>query len=215
MEVINPRAALLSNFEVLGLLKELEADHLARAKTAQRIKKEEEAAGAVPTHNSTDQQTCEHLRTIQVEAIQYLDAPYHPTARQTPQGITTLLKGLAPYGLTKAEKLQMANLAPTTAVELYTVVEELEDRLTEAQINEVLELVQSSLTSTSGPVITNGQPPPGEAEELMLPDADAEGEDAWGDADADGQWDQDANAVDFDDVGEGAGVEGDLDMEED
>jgi len=31
------------------------------------------------------------------------------------------VKGLAPYGLTKAEKLQLVNLAPTLPVELYVV----------------------------------------------------------------------------------------------
>lgn len=31
------------------------------------------------------------------------------------------MKGLAPYSLTKAEKLQLVNLAPTLPVELYVV----------------------------------------------------------------------------------------------
>lgn len=31
------------------------------------------------------------------------------------------MKGLAPHGLTKAEKLQLVNLAPTLPVELYVV----------------------------------------------------------------------------------------------
>jgi len=46
MEVVNPRAALLSNLEVLQLLRELEADHLASQKSALKIKKEEEQTGA-------------------------------------------------------------------------------------------------------------------------------------------------------------------------
>jgi len=44
---VTPRAALLSNFEVLTLLRELEADQLARTKTALRIKKEEDEKAAV------------------------------------------------------------------------------------------------------------------------------------------------------------------------
>jgi hypothetical protein len=67
IQVVNARAALLSNFEVLTLLKELEADHLAKAKTAQRIKKEEEASGVVSNHHPVTDQICEHLRTIEVE----------------------------------------------------------------------------------------------------------------------------------------------------
>ena len=39
LQVLNPRASLLSNYKVLVLLKDLEADYLAKAKTAPRIKK--------------------------------------------------------------------------------------------------------------------------------------------------------------------------------
>jgi hypothetical protein len=69
MEVVNPRAALLSNLEVLQLLRELEADHLASQKSALKVKKEEEQAGGQnlknPAHND---QVSENLRTIEIEA---------------------------------------------------------------------------------------------------------------------------------------------------
>lgn len=67
-KVLDPRSALLSNHEVLTLLRELESDYLTRAKTAIRVKKEEEAAGSVP--NPTAHPTpniSENLRTIEVE----------------------------------------------------------------------------------------------------------------------------------------------------
>jgi len=56
-----------------------------------------------------------------LKAIQYLSADYQPTISQTPAGITKLVKELAPFELTKAEKLQVVNLAPTEPVELYVV----------------------------------------------------------------------------------------------
>ncbi len=65
-QVLNQRSALLSNYEVLTLLRELESDHLARSKTALRIKKEEEAAG-LPKHLSPPDDVCENLRTVEVE----------------------------------------------------------------------------------------------------------------------------------------------------
>jgi hypothetical protein len=117
----------------------------------------------------------------------------------------------------------MVNLAPTAPVELYTVIEELEDRVGEAQVADVLDLVESTLASApSLPFSTDnvgigGADAARAKKQATFPSeryADA-GEDAWGDADADGQWDYDANEVVFDDMGEGAGVEGDLDMEED
>jgi RNA polymerase Rpb4 len=40
---------------------------------------------------------------------------------QTAQGIQRLTKNLAPFDLTKAEKLQIVNLTPVEPVELYVV----------------------------------------------------------------------------------------------
>ena len=78
-QLINPTAALLSNYEVLQLLKELEADHIARTRTAQRLKKEEEDAALATGHPpipSPDPPLAisENLRTIEVEvrALQFL-----------------------------------------------------------------------------------------------------------------------------------------------
>ena len=55
------------------------------------------------------------------KAIQYLSADYQPTHMQSEAGITQLTQSLAAYDLTKAEKLQIVNLAPTEPVELYVV----------------------------------------------------------------------------------------------
>ena len=77
LKVVNPRVALLSNFEVLTLLRELESDHLTRTKLAQRIKKEDEASGTA--HGSSTLaninahlEATENLRTIEVE-VQNID----------------------------------------------------------------------------------------------------------------------------------------------
>ncbi|KZT64167.1 hypothetical protein DAEQUDRAFT_815165 [Daedalea quercina L-15889] len=216
MEVLDKRSALLSNFEVLTLLRELESDHLARTKTALRIKKEEEAVG---NHSARilppSDEICENLRTIEVEAIQHLSADYQPTALQTEAGIVRLTKSLAAYDLTKAEKLQVVNLAPTEAVELYVIVEELEDRFG-TQMDDILETVRSSLSVPAAPLTngvhgdrtgigaTNG------GEIVYTEDAEMQQY-----VEEDGHWEYDANEIVFDDTGEGAGVEGDLDVEDD
>ena len=67
MQVVNARSALLSNFEVLTLLRELESDHLAQAKTALRVKKEDEEAGRPLSNYISSDQVCENLRTVEVE----------------------------------------------------------------------------------------------------------------------------------------------------
>jgi len=119
-QVVNARSALLSNFEVLNLLRELDAEHIARTKTAIRVKKEEEAAGK-NSHDTQTEEISENLRTVELEAIQYLSADYQPTLHQSDAGITQLVQGLQPFGLSKSEKLQVVNLAPTEPVELYVV----------------------------------------------------------------------------------------------
>ena len=143
--MLNPRAALLSNYEVLTWLRELESEHLLRTKTALRVKKEEEAAVAmgdgIPVPStfgaSAHLEASENLRTVEIEvksfptgyfnayifyqAISHLAADYLTTASQSDEGITKLVKSLAPYDLTKAEKLQVVNLTPTLPVELYVV----------------------------------------------------------------------------------------------
>jgi hypothetical protein len=55
------------------------------------------------------------------QAIQYLSAEFQPSRRQSDDGVARLARGLAPFALTKAEKLQIVNLAPTEPVELYVV----------------------------------------------------------------------------------------------
>ncbi|KAI8444645.1 RNA polymerase Rpb4-domain-containing protein, partial [Phakopsora pachyrhizi] len=51
--------------------------------------------------------------------------------------------------LTKAERLQICDLVPTEAVEIYLIVEECDSRFTEEEIEEILSEVRKSLYSTS------------------------------------------------------------------
>lgn len=78
-------------------------------------------------------------------------------------------------------------------------------------MEEVLEIVQASLTPSATPA---------EAVEHQTPTSDSAGAAlAYPSSDplffAEEQWDNDAADMMFDDHGEGAGVEGDLDMEDD
>ncbi|KAI0299513.1 hypothetical protein BC826DRAFT_1102642 [Russula brevipes] len=234
MEVLNPRAALLSNYEVLQLLKELEADHIARTRTAQRLKKEEDDAAAAtghppPLNPDPPVTVSENLRTIEVERT------INPLACRPPQGIQRLTKSLAPFGLTKAEKLQVVNLTPVEPVELYVVrtsspsllrpfipfspqiVEELEDRLGN-RMEEVLGIVRSSLAApppSSSPTAATGAdlalPTPAPLE--IVDETPARAHD---DMTLDGPlWESDVNEVEYMDAGEGVGIEGDLDVEDD
>lgn len=73
---MNPRAALLSNYEVLTLLRELEADNLVRTKAAIRVKKEEDAAGGPSSLGGNPHlEASENLRTIEVE-VRWTNSPF-------------------------------------------------------------------------------------------------------------------------------------------
>ena len=72
--MLNPRASLLANYEVLALLRELDADFRARSKTALRVKKEDEAAGAAPRAYDPLDDVSENLRTVELE-VRPITAP--------------------------------------------------------------------------------------------------------------------------------------------
>ena len=120
MEVLNERAAMVSNYEVFTLLQEkLQAD-------------------AAKTRHRKPQQ--ENLATISYEVMKYLDKTHCKLQNETV--IQDFLAQVAPFKLTKGEKLQLLNLRPTTPVEIQLIIEESEDRLrTDEELEQLLEIV--------------------------------------------------------------------------
>ncbi|KAF9453166.1 hypothetical protein P691DRAFT_782095 [Macrolepiota fuliginosa MF-IS2] len=139
-------------YKILTLLKELENDHLARSKAAMRIKRS--PLGNTHTHGVLSG-ISENLRTTHIEAIQYLSSGVLPTALKTPTGVSNLITAFSPYDLTKSEKMQIVNLAPARPVELYIIIEELEDCLGDS-MDTILDTIKSSL-STRPPPHINGK----------------------------------------------------------
>nr|XP_011450408.2 DNA-directed RNA polymerase III subunit RPC9 [Crassostrea gigas] len=117
MEVVNENSAMLSNFEVYGLLTDIQA-------------------GRGQNKPNKHQQ---QLATITYETIKYLETK--PCKHQSEESITEFMKELQSFNLTKAEKVQILNLCPTTAVEIQLIIEESEERLTEEQIYKLLDII--------------------------------------------------------------------------
>ena len=125
MEVLNKKAAFLSNHEVYTLLKEV------KEKQDLKIK------------NANKQKVDKHLPTIVYESLKYLEKTH--CVEQSPDIIKAFLVKCEQYKLTKIEKLQLLNQRPASAVELQLLIEDSEERFTIEQMDELLEFVQQNL----------------------------------------------------------------------
>lgn len=113
MEVVESCSALLSNREVLELLRS----------------------------NITKKPT--NLATILYETTSYLESS--PAASTSIASLTEFLDQVKEhkFDLTKVEKIQLANLKPQNETELHLIVDNIEERFTEQQRVDLLQLVQS------------------------------------------------------------------------
>ncbi|OQR76041.1 DNA-directed RNA polymerase III subunit RPC9-like [Tropilaelaps mercedesae] len=113
MSVVRPMAALLSNFEVLSILKA----------------------------SQSEAKSCKSLATLSYETLKHLEQS--PAAKQSEDVVVAFLQEIKnfPKPLSKAEKLQLLNLRPTNVAELQVIIENVEERLTEQELDTLLEIV--------------------------------------------------------------------------
>ena len=132
MDVINDNAALLSNYEVFSVLREM---YLHRRPDA----------------------GLQQLATVSYETLRYLEMT--PCQKQSPESLAAFTRAVASFSLTKAERLQLLNHRPTSAVILSLLVEEIDERLTtDEQIEELIDTVKSTLPGDDAEAsVTDGQ----------------------------------------------------------
>uniref|UniRef100_A0A0B7AV87 DNA-directed RNA polymerase III subunit RPC9 n=1 Tax=Arion vulgaris TaxID=1028688 RepID=A0A0B7AV87_9EUPU len=121
MEVKCDNYAMVCNYEVLGLLRDIQAGRGQKK----------------PNKFQTN------LATITYETVKYLEKL--PCAHHTAEGIASAMRALTPFKLTPAEKLQLINLRPRSEVEIQLIVEESEERLSETQVEKLLQLLATNL----------------------------------------------------------------------
>ena len=124
MHVSPEPALLLCNAEVLHLL----------------------TAVSARSSGTRGRQAKSNAATILYETLKYLE---ETPAASVPDdaAVRQLLLQLKQFKLTKSEKLEIVNHLPTSLVELQLVVEESEERFTEDQMNELLNIVTAFVES--------------------------------------------------------------------
>ena len=121
MLVVDANSALLSDCEVLLLLKEIQ-------------------------ENKRKLKDNKQLATIAYESIRYLEDS--AAAEVTPQQVKDFLIAVKDkFRLTKAEKLQILNQRPNTLVELQLLIEENEERFSEEAMDQLLIIVNNTLNA--------------------------------------------------------------------
>lgn len=122
MEVKNECVATLSNYEVYSLLNDIQRGINGQKK---------------PNKYLTS------LATICFSSVKYLEKT--PCKEQSDEIVAKFIKSLEPFNLTKGEKLQLLNHRPTTAVEIQLIIEESEERLSEEQTEQILNIIAETL----------------------------------------------------------------------
>jgi len=131
MDVINDNVALLSNYEVFSVLREM---YLHRRPDA----------------------GLQQLATVSYETLRYLEMT--PCQKQSPEALAAFARAIASFSLTKAERLQLLNHRPTSAVILSLLVEEIDERLTtDEQIEELIDAIKSTLPGNDDVAAADGQ----------------------------------------------------------
>lgn len=90
-----------------------------------------------------------NLSNVVYTTLAYLkDTPCRHQSQDINRRFCDAVKG---FGLTKAEKLQLLNLRPTTDAEIQVTVEECEARLNVEQVNDLLQVIADVLPTEPSP----------------------------------------------------------------
>ncbi|KAH0536284.1 hypothetical protein FGG08_006822 [Glutinoglossum americanum] len=124
MKILEMQTAMLSNYEVLTHLEDMRERY-------DKLAKDRGAAASMKSGN---------LETL----VDYLHTPPSPLQINHAYAKTTisdLISALRPYALEKPEYLMILNLRPATTAELDVVVEEMDQRFKEEEVEAMLRII--------------------------------------------------------------------------
>ena len=121
MEILDENAGLLSNFEVLQVVKEVNLEL------------------SVIKNKFSD----EHMFINTEKVEKFLGKS--PCSQQTPERIKSFLQVLSKYKLKSSEKLQILNTCPMKPVDLHILIEECDTRFSDEEVDTILKLIQIHL----------------------------------------------------------------------
>ncbi|KAI1804512.1 HRDC-like protein [Daldinia bambusicola] len=126
MKILEAQSAVLTNVEVYTFL-------------ANQAKQYEDQKRKGPTN----------LETIRKEVLQYFESPPGPLSQKplpfNSAAIPELIKRLRLYQVTKGECIMLFNIRPTNIPVLNTIIEDMEDRFTSDEQQEILNIVTEVL----------------------------------------------------------------------
>ncbi|KAG5970110.1 hypothetical protein E4U58_000692 [Claviceps cyperi] len=101
-----------------------------------------------------------NMETVVRELLQYLRTEPNPLSQQpltyTPDCIAELLEKLRPYELSKGEVVMVLNLRPASVAGLNTIIEDMSERFSEEQQEDMVNIVAQVLGRFDVPEEENG-----------------------------------------------------------
>lgn len=157
MKITEAQAAVLSNYEVYQHLVE-QRDQYKKIK--RRGPPNLETVVSEVSHHSPrwPARQSHQLLTLASQLLQYMRSKPNPLSQKpvtyTAECVSSLVQQLRPYDLSKGEVVMILNLRPSSVVALNTVLEDMSERYTEEQQEEMVQIILDVL----------GQPESGAAE---------------------------------------------------
>ncbi|KAI9776151.1 MAG: hypothetical protein M1839_000567 [Geoglossum umbratile] len=158
MKILETQSAMLSNYEVLTHLEDMRARYnkLAQTRGGTPMKSgnlETVMKEALPPSHPQSSLPPTNPPPFPQQLLDYLHTPPSPLRTPhayAPHTIPAMLAALRPYQLEKPEFLMILNLRPATTAELDVVVEEMDQRFGEAEVEAILGVVKGVLGGVGG-----------------------------------------------------------------